>query len=76
VDPEKLSGKGPYTAKIMLKSQPIPANIVVEIQDKGFDYGYSAAELGEKLIAGVMTLWTKEVTFNVDNPKNAMLKTK
>ena len=76
IDPAKLSGKGPYTAKVMLKSQPIPANIVIAIQDVGFDYGYSAAELGAKLIGGVMTLWSKELTFNVDNAKSALLKVK
>jgi len=67
VDGDLLTGKGPYTAKIQLKSQPIPANIAIEIQDVGFDYHMTAAEVGTALIAGVETLWEKNLTFKIHN---------
>ena len=38
VDGGALTGKGPYRADIKLMSQPVPINLLVAMQNVGFDY--------------------------------------
>ncbi len=61
-----LTGHGPYTATIELKSAMVPANLIHAIQDVGFDYGMSAREVADAVGAGHVILWDRTVTFNVD----------
>jgi len=65
VEASALTGKGPYTAKIKLISQPAPANLILAIQDVGFDYGMTAVDVGVAMVKGAQTLWTREVKFDV-----------
>jgi hypothetical protein len=67
VDEEKLTGKGPYKAKIELKAGMAPANLVGDIQGRGFDYAMSAREVVDGVAAGYETLWQKEVNFKTSN---------
>ena len=60
-----LTGKGPYTASIKLISQPAPINLIIAMQDVGFDYGLTAAQAGAALIAGAQTLWERAVVFDI-----------
>ena len=60
-----LTGKGPYTASIKLISQPAPINLIISMQDVGFDYGLTAAQAGAALIAGAQTLWERAVVFDI-----------
>ena len=61
-----LTGNGPYTATVMLKAQAVPVNLLVAIQDVGFDFNMKPADIGKRLIAGTQTLWQRKLTFNVD----------
>ena len=63
VDEDKLTGKGPYKAKIELKAGMAPANLVGDIQGRGFDYAMSAREVVDGVAAGYEILWKKEVNF-------------
>jgi nitrate/TMAO reductase-like tetraheme cytochrome c subunit len=63
VDENKLTGKGPYKAKIELKAGMAPANLVGDIQGRGFDYAMSAREVVDGVAAGYEILWKKEVNF-------------
>ena len=67
VDEDKLTGKGPYKAKIELKAGMAPANLVGDIQGRGFDYAMSAREVVDGVAAGYETLWKKEVNFKTSN---------
>ena len=68
VDGDALTGKGPYTATVKLNAQAVPVNLLLAMQDVGFDYGMTPRELGNALIAGAETLWQKEVVFDVEAP--------
>lgn len=60
-----MTGNGPYTAAIKLISQPAPANLIISMQDVGFDYGMSAWEVGVAMVEGAQTLWEREIVFDV-----------
>ncbi len=62
-----LTGKGPYKATIKLLEQPAPANLIIAMQDVGFDYGMTPMEIGKKIIEGTQELWTKTITFNISS---------
>ncbi|MGI9423892.1 MAG: hypothetical protein ACR2PA_11905, partial [Hyphomicrobiaceae bacterium] len=66
VDGRALTGKGPYKATIELKAQAVPINLLVGIQDVGFDYNMKPSDIGKRLIEGTQTLWRRELNFNVD----------
>ena len=65
VNASALTGQGPYKATVILKAQAVPVNLLLAIQDVGFDYGMKASELGKELIAGTQNLWEKTLDFNV-----------
>ena len=50
---DALTGNGPYEATIRLRSQMVPVNLVIAIQDVGFDFGMSAREVADALIEGL-----------------------
>ncbi len=66
VDSNALTGKGPYSASVKLIAQPIPANIVGEIQSVGFDFGLSARQVVDAVVAGAEVLWEKNATFDIN----------
>ena len=43
----------------------VPVNLLTNIQQVGFDYGISARDAAEAVVAGHQVVWTKEVTFDV-----------
>ena len=63
VDSSALTGRGPYKATIRLNSQPIPINLLIAMQDVGFDYAMTPRMLADKLIKGTQTLWEKKLVF-------------
>ncbi len=65
IDGDALTGKGPYRADIRLNAQMVPINLIVAIQDVGFDYHLSPREVGDAVVAGREVLWQKNVTFDI-----------
>ena len=65
IEARALTGKGPYTATVKLISQPAPINLIIAMQDVGFDYGLTAAQAGDAMIAGAQTLWERAVVFDI-----------
>ncbi|MCH9647686.1 MAG: cytochrome c family protein [Deltaproteobacteria bacterium] len=57
-----LTGQAPYTATVELVTGMVPINLIYEIKDVGFDYGMSAREIADGVVAGHLVLWTREVT--------------
>jgi hypothetical protein len=60
-----LTGRGPYKATVMLKAQAVPVNLLLAIQDVGFDFEMTPGQLGKELIAGTQVLWEKDVVLDV-----------
>ena len=56
-----LTGEGPYTATLQLKSAMIPVNLVNAIKGVGFDYGMSPRDIAEGVVAGHHVLWERTV---------------
>ena len=65
VEPNALTGKGPYKAVVKVIQQPAPVNLLIAMQDVGFDYGLTPREAGDALIAGAQVLWERELIFDV-----------
>jgi hypothetical protein len=56
-----LTGSGPYKAIIQLKGAMVPVNLINEIKEVGFDYGLSARDISEGVIAGHQIIWERTV---------------
>ena len=39
----------------------VPVNLIAEIQHVGFDYGMSAKEVAENVVAGHLVLWERQM---------------
>lgn len=63
-----LTGRGPYRVHVEIKAGMVPVNLVHEIKDVGFDYGLSAREVAERVVAGHQVLWEREATVELDRP--------
>ncbi|MCG8458860.1 MAG: cytochrome c family protein, partial [Holophagales bacterium] len=61
VEPSALTGLGPYTADVELVAAMVPVNLIHEIQSVGFDYGMSAQEVAEGVVAGHRVLWQRQL---------------
>ena len=60
---DALTTKGTYTATIKLISQPAPVNLLLAIQDVGFDYGLTPVQARDALVQGAQVLWEEELKF-------------
>ncbi len=56
----ELSGAPPYSANIKLIAGMVPPNLVDAIKDVGFDYGMSARDVADAVVAGHRVLWERE----------------
>ncbi len=59
--------QGPYQVRAELKSGMVPANLIGDIQGRGFDYSMSAHEVAEEVKAGYEILWKKEIKIDTGN---------
>jgi hypothetical protein len=61
IDKSHLTGKTPYIAVIQLKSAMVPANLVREVKDVGFDYNLDPETVRKNLLAGHKVVWEQWV---------------
>lgn len=62
VDREALAGAaGPYYANIRIKAGMVPVNLVHEIEDVGFDYGMTARDVADAVVAGHVVVRERDV---------------
>ena len=62
VKSSELAGStAPYKANIKLIAGMVPINLVHEIKDVGFDYNMSAREVADKVLAGHLILWERNI---------------
>jgi len=59
VPAEKLRSGERYTITTRFIVQMVPVNLVDAIQDAGFDYGMSPAEIARAIVNGSLVLWTR-----------------
>ena len=62
-----LTGNGPYNVKMELVSGMVPVNLVHAISSYGFDYGLSAREVADRVVAGHTVVQEREAVLDVDN---------
>ena len=43
----------------------VPVNLIDDIKEVGFDYGMSPRDVAERVLAGHVTLWERNVAFDV-----------
>jgi len=60
-----LTGSTEYNVMIKLKSAMVPINLINEIKDVGFDYGMSAKQVADKILAGHSVIWEKQLTITL-----------
>lgn len=65
VDEDLLTMDGDYHVGIRMISQMVPVNLLYAIQDVGFDYGMSSAEIGRRLVDGASVLWEREAVITI-----------
>jgi len=63
---DDLAGLGTYVASIKLIAGMIPINLVHEIQVVGFDYFMSPRQVADRVVAGHLVLWERELTIEVE----------
>ena len=61
----QLAGASRVTIDYKLKSAAVPVNLVHEISGVGFDYGMSAREVADNLVANHQTIWEKQATVDL-----------
>ncbi len=62
VDRDALAGStGPYFANVKIKSAMVPVNLIHEIEGVGFDYGMSAREVGDAVVAGHVVVQERDL---------------
>ncbi len=52
-------GQGPYTIRVQLIAGMVPVNLVHAISSAGFDYGMSAKQIADAVVAGHMILYQR-----------------
>ena len=62
----QLTGAGPYTVNVQLVAAMVPVNLVHEISSAGFDYGMSAREVADAIVAGHVIVHTRNAVLRVD----------
>ena len=59
VPADALQGPQPYTADVEIVAQMVPVNLIAEIEFMGFEYGMSAREIADNVVAGSQVLWRR-----------------
>lgn len=62
----ELTGQGPYQATVQIVAGMVPVNLLYEIKDVGFDYFMSPRDVAERVVAGHLVLWEKDLEIVVN----------
>ena len=58
---DRLTGRGPYSARVTMRAGMVPVNLVHRISIAGFDYGLSAREVAKRIVNGHYILYDQTV---------------
>ena len=67
VDKAHLTGHGPYTATLQLKTAMVPVNLVNEVQGVGFDYNMTTQTVVQNLMSGHRVVWERQIVLGNAN---------
>ena len=65
----KLRGPGPYRVVVQLIAGMVPVNLIREIASAGFDYGLSAREVANRVVAGHEVLHERRLTLQTNRKR-------
>lgn len=71
---DALSGSGPYKIHVRLQAQMVPVNLILAIQDIGFDYGMSPRQVADAVVGGTLTIAERQATVILEAPKRAAVQ--
>ncbi|WP_281685490.1 multiheme c-type cytochrome [Thalassobaculum salexigens] len=71
VPAEALTGSGPYAISVKLKAQMVPVNLILAIQDIGFDYGMSPRQVADAVVDGTLTIAERETVVTLGGQNRA-----
>ncbi|MDF1792694.1 MAG: multiheme c-type cytochrome [Thalassobaculaceae bacterium] len=74
VPAEVLSGSGRYAISVQLKAQMVPVNLILAIQDIGFDYGMSPRQVADAVVAGTLTIAERETVVTLGDQSRAAVQ--
>jgi hypothetical protein len=60
-----MTGGGTYEIRVRMIAGMVPPNLIDQIQHVGFDYGMSARDVGDAIVAGRVALWDETVTVDI-----------
>ena len=63
VRPSQLTCDGPYYCHVQLIAGMVPVNLIHAIESVGFDYGLSAREIADRVVAGHLVLHERSAMF-------------
>ncbi len=66
-----LTGDGPYAISVKLKAQMVPVNLILAIQDIGFDYGMSPRQVADAIVDGTLTIAERETVVTLGDQNRA-----
>lgn len=75
VEGEKLGANFPLKVDVRFVAQMVPVNLIAEIQHVGFDYGMSAKEIADKVVAGAHTVFARSFEIGPDGQFKEVEKT-
>ncbi len=74
IEASQLSNNFPLKVEVRFIAQMVPVNLLAAIQGVGFDYGMSAKEIAENVVAGAHTVFARTFEVGADG-KNKELAT-
>jgi len=63
---KQLTGAGPYQVDAELVAGMVPVNLIDAIKGVGFDYGLSARQIADRVVAGHLVLWQLAARVDLD----------
>lgn len=74
VPTEVLTGSGPYAISVKLKAQMVPVNLILAIQDIGFDYNMSPRQVADAVVGGTLTIAERETIVTLGDRNRAAVQ--
>ncbi len=66
IDRSQLTGCGPYCVQVQMVAGMVPVNLIKAISIVGYDYGMSARDVADAVVAGHQVIHTRKAVLRVD----------
>jgi hypothetical protein len=75
VEGAKIGGKYPLKVDVRFIAQMVPVNLLAAIQGVGFDYGMSAKQIADRVVAGAHTVFARSFEIGADGKSKELEST-